>query len=68
MLDRFTLIRSVDARHSNHEPNKVFQTGQPRGRARARNPAAEHVPGHRLDRRQARTGRTTRRCRPTWRS
>jgi hypothetical protein len=26
MLDRFTLIRSVDARHSNHEPNKVFQT------------------------------------------
>jgi hypothetical protein len=27
MLDRFTLIRSVDARHSNHEPNAVFQTG-----------------------------------------
>ena len=27
MLDKFTLIRSVDARHSNHEPNKVFQTG-----------------------------------------
>lgn len=27
MLDRFTVIRSVDARHSNHEPNKVFQTG-----------------------------------------
>jgi hypothetical protein len=27
MLDQFTLIRSVDARHSNHEPNKVFQTG-----------------------------------------
>ena len=27
MLDSFTLIRSVDARHSNHEPNKVFQTG-----------------------------------------
>jgi Protein of unknown function (DUF1501) len=26
LLDRFTLIRSVDARHSNHEPNKVFQT------------------------------------------
>jgi hypothetical protein len=26
MLDRFTLIRSVDARHSNHEPNTVFQT------------------------------------------
>ena len=27
MLDKFTLIRSVDARQSNHEPNKVFQTG-----------------------------------------
>jgi hypothetical protein len=27
LLDRFTLIRSVDARHSNHEPNQVFQTG-----------------------------------------
>ena len=27
MLDRFTLIRSVDARHSNHEPTMVFQTG-----------------------------------------
>ncbi len=40
MMDRFTLIRSVDARHSNHEPNQVFQTGNleaaprinPRGR------------------------------------
>ncbi len=40
MMDRFTLIRSVDARHSNHEPNTVFQTGSieaaprvnPRGR------------------------------------
>jgi hypothetical protein len=27
MLNRFTLIRSVDCRHSNHEPNKVMQTG-----------------------------------------
>ncbi len=26
LLDRFTLIRSVDARFSNHEPNQVFQT------------------------------------------
>ena len=24
MLHRFTLVRSVDARHSNHEPNMVF--------------------------------------------
>jgi hypothetical protein len=27
MLDKFTIIRSVDARQSNHEPNQVFQTG-----------------------------------------
>jgi len=27
MLDHFTLIRSVDARESNHEPNMVMQTG-----------------------------------------
>jgi len=27
MLDQFTLIRSVDARDSSHEPNRVFQTG-----------------------------------------
>jgi hypothetical protein len=27
MLDRFTVIRSVDAQFSNHEPNAVFQTG-----------------------------------------
>ncbi len=26
-LDKFTLIRSVDAKSSNHEPNMVFQTG-----------------------------------------
>lgn len=27
MLDKFTVIRSVDARGSNHQPNQVFQTG-----------------------------------------
>jgi hypothetical protein len=27
MLDKFTIIRSVDAQFSNHEPNTVFQTG-----------------------------------------
>ena len=27
MLDQFTVIRSVDAQFSNHEPNAVFQTG-----------------------------------------
>jgi hypothetical protein len=26
MLDKFTLIRSVDCRHSNHQPNQVMQT------------------------------------------
>jgi hypothetical protein len=43
MLDRFTLIRSVDARHSNHEPNKVFQTGNLEAEART-NPNAEKYP------------------------
>lgn len=27
LLDKFTILRSVDATHSNHEPNRVFQTG-----------------------------------------
>lgn len=27
MMDKFTLIRSVDCRESNHEPNMVMQTG-----------------------------------------
>jgi hypothetical protein len=40
MLDRFTIIRSVDARDSNHEPNTVFQTGnldaEPRTNPQAR--------------------------------
>lgn len=27
MLDRFSIIRSVDARHSSHQPNMVMQTG-----------------------------------------
>lgn len=40
MLDRFTLIRSVNARHSNHEPNTVFQSAnlaaEPRTNAQAR--------------------------------
>jgi hypothetical protein len=43
MLDRFTLIRSVDARFSNHEPNKVFQTGNLEAEART-NPSAEKYP------------------------
>lgn len=27
MMDKLTIIRSVDARHSNHQPNQVMQTG-----------------------------------------
>lgn len=43
MLDRFTIIRSVDASHSNHEPNKVFQTGNLEAAPRV-NPAGEMYP------------------------
>jgi len=43
MLDRFTVIRSVNARHSNHEPNTVFQTGDIRAEART-NPEARKYP------------------------
>jgi hypothetical protein len=43
MLDKFTIIRSVDARHSNHEPNKVFQTGNLQAEGRT-NPEAEKYP------------------------
>ncbi len=35
ILDKITLIRSVDAKGSNHEPNKVFQTGHPEAAPRA---------------------------------
>jgi hypothetical protein len=43
MLDKFTLIRSVDARHSNHEPNSVFQTANLAAEPRE-NPEAEKYP------------------------
>ena len=43
MLDKFTLIRSVDARHSNHEPNHVFQTANLEAEPRL-NPKAEMYP------------------------
>jgi len=42
-LDRFTIIRSVDARQSNHEPNRVFQTGHLDAEPRL-NPSAEMFP------------------------
>jgi hypothetical protein len=43
MLDRFTLVRSLDARGSNHEPNTVFQTGNRLAEART-NPEARMYP------------------------
>jgi hypothetical protein len=43
MLDHFTLIRSLDARGSNHEPNTVFQTGNRLAEPRT-NPAARQYP------------------------
>jgi hypothetical protein len=43
MLDRFTLIRSADARYSNHEPNMVFQTANREAEPRL-NPSGEMYP------------------------
>ena len=43
MLDRFTIVRSLDAHGSNHEPNTVFQTGNVLAEART-NPQAVHYP------------------------
>jgi hypothetical protein len=42
-LDRFTVIRSVDCRHSNHEPNTVMQTANLLAEPRT-NPEARHYP------------------------
>lgn len=43
MLDKFTIIRSVDARHSSHSPNTVFQTGNLTAEPRT-NPEAVEYP------------------------
>ena len=43
MADKFTIIRSVDAKHSNHEPNMVFQTSNLEAEPRI-NPEAEKYP------------------------
>lgn len=43
MLDKFTILRSVDARQSNHEPNMVFQTGH-RGASPRSNPRGYTFP------------------------
>src|SRR5262245_4085938 len=43
MLDKFTVIRSVDSRHSSHEPNTVLQTANNDAEPRT-NPEAEKYP------------------------
>ncbi|MBX3413592.1 MAG: DUF1501 domain-containing protein [Pirellulales bacterium] len=43
MMDRLTIIRSIDARGSNHEPNQVFQTGNVLAEPRV-NPEADKYP------------------------
>jgi hypothetical protein len=43
MLDKFTIIRSVNPHKSNHEPNKVFQTANLEAEPRV-NPVAEKYP------------------------
>lgn len=43
MLDKFTVLRSVDPEKSNHEPNKVFQTGNREAAPRV-NPKGEMYP------------------------
>jgi hypothetical protein len=43
MLDKFTILRSVDARMSNHSPSKVFQTGNREAGPRV-NPKADTIP------------------------
>src|SRR6185369_2763999 len=44
MLDKFTIIRSVDARSSNHEPNRVFQTANRDAEPRLVGPVGEMYP------------------------
>ena len=43
MLDKFTIIRSVDCRQSNHEPNMVMQTANRAAEPRT-NPKATYYP------------------------
>jgi len=43
MMERFTLVRSVDARGSNHEPDHLFQTADPAAAPRV-NPRAHESP------------------------
>lgn len=43
MLDQMTLIRSIDCRHSNHEPNMVMQSGHSEAAPRV-NPQGDKYP------------------------
>lgn len=43
MLDKFTIIRSVDSKQSNHEPNKVMQSGHRAAEPRV-NPKGDSYP------------------------
>ena len=43
MLDKFTIIRSVDPRRSSHQPNQVFQTGNLEAAPRV-NPKGDKLP------------------------
>lgn len=43
MLDQMTLIRSIDCRFSNHEPNMVMQSGHPEAEPRS-NPLGDKYP------------------------
>ena len=43
MMDRFTLIRSVDCRKSSHQPNQVMQTGHRKAAPRT-NPKGDRYP------------------------
>ena len=64
MLDKFTIIRSVDCRHSNHEPNKVMQTANREAEPRI-NPEGGALPGHRRRSSPSTRARTIRPCRRT---
>ena len=44
MLDKFTIIRSVDPKHSSHQPNQVMQTGD-RAAAPRVNQKGDRIPG-----------------------
>jgi hypothetical protein len=60
MLDEFTIIRSVDCRFSNHEPNMVMQTANLTNEPRT-NPKAKHFPSFGSIVAKP-TGRISRRC------